>query len=125
MNKNNFINIIDFGSSKIRLAVFNNEFDIQFSQSFPNKINDKYSNTTQNLKEIIKIAEKKISSHIENVVLMLDSNNQISIDISIGKKFENKQKIIKIYESLILEINQLINSNYFNYNIIHTLLADV
>ena len=54
---------------------------------------------------------------------MLDSNNQISIDISIGKKFENKQSIIKIYESLILEINQLINSNYFNYNIIHTLLS--
>ena len=123
MNKNNFINIIDFGSSKIRLTVFNNEFDIQFSQSFPNKINDKYSNTTQNLKEIIKIAEKNISSHIENVLLMLDSNNQISIDISIGKKFENKQSIIKIYESLILEINQLINSNYFNYNIIHTLLS--
>ena len=123
MNKNNFINIIDFGSSKIRLTVFNNEFDIQFSQSFPNKINDKYSNTTQNLKEIIKIAEKNISSHIENVVLMLDSNNQISIDISIGKKFENKQSILKIYESLILEINQLINSNYLNYNIIHTLLS--
>ena len=59
MNKNNFINIIDFGSSKIRLTVFNNEFDIQFSQSFPNKINDKYSNTTQNLKEIIKITKKK------------------------------------------------------------------
>ena len=70
MSKNNFINIIDFGSSKIRLTVFNNQSDIQFSQSFPNKINDKYSNTAENLKEIIKIAEKNISSHIENVVLM-------------------------------------------------------
>ncbi len=123
MNKNNFINIIDLGSSKIRLTVFNNKSDIQFSQSFPNKINDKYSNTAENLKEIIKIAEKNISSHIENVVVMLDSNNQISIDISIRKKFENKQSILKIHESLILEINQLINSNYLNYNIIHTLLS--
>ena len=123
MSKNNFINIIDFGSSKIRLTVFNNQSDIQFSQSFPNKINDKYSNTAENLKEIIKIAEKNISSHIENVVVMLDSNNQISIDISIRKKFENKQSILKIHESLILEINQLINSNYLNYNIIHTLLS--
>ena len=123
MNKNNFINIIDLGSSQIRLTVFNNKSDIQFSQSFPNKINDKYSNTAENLKEIIKIAEKNISSHIENVVVMLDSNNQISIDISIRKKFENKQSILKIHESLILEINQLINSNYLNYNIIHTLLS--
>ena len=33
MGKNNYFNVIDFGSSKIRFASFDNNFDEKFSES--------------------------------------------------------------------------------------------
>ena len=58
---------------------------------------------------------KKFSYHIEDIILLLDSAELFVIDISLVKNIESKLQVIKLYETLILELNQIISSNYNKY----------
>ena len=44
------------------------------------------------IKKIIKSGEKKISNHIEEIILLFDSSNIFTIDISLKKKTETKKQ---------------------------------
>ena len=115
MNKNNYFNIIDFGSSKIRFGIFDINLDEKFSDSMNIYDNESLQSHFEVLGKIIKKAEKKFSYHIEDIILILDSLDLFVIDISLTKKLDRGSKIKKLYEGLILELNQIISSYYKEY----------
>ena len=115
MNKNNYFNIIDFGSSKIRFGTFDINLDEKFSDSMNIYNNESLQSHFEVLGKIIKKAEKKFSYHIEDIILILDSLDLFVIDISLTKKLDRSSKIKKLYEALILELNQIISSYYNKY----------
>ena len=122
MNSENYYNIIDFGSSKIRFAVFDSNFNEKFLNTLAVNFDKDYSNHFDILLTTIKKAEKKISLHIKDIILILDSSKLLTIEISLNRNFEKKTKLKKIYDSLILELKQLIASNYNNKQIAHIIL---
>ena len=115
MSKNNYFNIIDFGSSKIRLGIFDINSDEKFSDSMNIYDNESLQSHFEVLDKIIKKAEKKFSYHIEDIILILDSLDLFIIDISLTKKLDRSSKIKNLYEALILELNQIISSYYYEY----------
>ena len=121
MTKNKFYSIIDFGSSKIRLSIFNSKLDEKYSQSI--LVTDNYKEHFENIKKIIKSGEKKISNHIEEIILLFDSSDIFTIDISFKKKTETNTNTKKIYDLILMELDQLINLNYINFKIIHRIIS--
>lgn len=122
MYKKKFFNVLDFGSSKVRFSVFDEELNNKFSKTLPVFLNRDFSNHFKNIKEIIKLAEKEISTHIQDIILILDRSDLLTVDISLKKNLGEKVKINKTYDLLVLELNQLVNSYYSDYEIIHTIL---
>ena len=115
MGKNNYFNVIDFGSSKIRFASFDNNFDKKFSESIKVYTNENLQSHFEAINKIIKKAEKNFSDHIEDIVLILDTDQLFTIDISLTKNLDRSSKINKLHEPLILELNQIIKSHYDKY----------
>ena len=122
MSENNYYNIIDFGSSKIRFSVFDNKLKEKFSESKITIFNNDNLSYFSEIKNIVKKAEKEISSHIEDIILILDSKRLLNINISLFKNIDYKSSIIKLYDTLILELRQLIYSHYQSYEIVHTII---
>ena len=122
MGEKKFINIMDFGMSKIRFSVFDKELNQQYSNIKTVKYDKDYLYHTQEITSIIKKAEKKISMHIKDVVLSLDHENMFTIDLSFRRDFDSKIKISKIYHNLVLELEQTLNSYYNEFEIIHIIL---
>ena len=121
MNKENFYTLIDIGSSKIRLSVFDSNLNEKFSKT-ENINNIDFFYKFDVINNIVKKAEKKISLHIKDVILIFDTADIFTVDISLNKNLDRKFKVNKIYESIILELNQIINSNYNNYYHAHTVI---
>tara|TARA_B100000989_G_scaffold296771_1_gene280752 strand:- start:56 stop:1219 length:1164 start_codon:yes stop_codon:yes gene_type:complete len=117
MNKENNFNLIDFGSYKIRFSTYDKDLNRNFSESEFVKIDDNYNSHFSTINKIVKIAEKKISNHINDIILFLDTSKILVINLSITKNFDKASNIKKIYNSLVLEIKQLINLYYSNYYI--------
>lgn len=122
MNKENFFNLIDFGSSKVRFSVFDYESNKKFSESRNVSINTNYTDHFKVINEVVKKAEKSISYHVNDVIILLDSSDLFTIDVSLKKNLNKKSQIFKVYDSLILELNQLINSYYSNYYLAHIII---
>ena len=123
MIKNNYFNVIDFGSSKIRFSIFDKKKNNKFIETFQVCQNNKETNNFKIIHQAIKRGEKIISSHIENIILTFDTNSIFIINISLSKKIEKKIHIKQLYSSLILELKQIIKTNYSNYEIIHIILT--
>ena len=86
MSKDNYINIFDVGASKIRFTVFDKNLNNIFSNNISISHDKEYIDYLEQIKQIVKNAEKKISTHIENIVLAIDTNELISINLSLKKK---------------------------------------
>ena len=128
MNEKNLNVFIDFGSSKIRLGVFNNDTSKNIFVLEENCIsnlrlkNFDIENSNQIIKNLIHSAEKKIEKHIKKVSLMIDTPDMFSIDISIKKSFDNKEFSENNIKSLLNEAKSLIQKNYFDQKIIHMIV---
>ncbi len=122
MDNQNYINILDFGSSRIRFSVFNNDLKEVYTESENVKLENNLINHMLKTRKIIKNAEKKITNHINDSVIILDLNELFTVDISLNKNLDGKLNIYKVYNSLILELNQIFETNYNKYQIIHTIL---
>ena len=87
MKKNNSLCVIDYGSSTLRLGVFDEKFDCLYSssKSILEKNND--VECTKLINVLVREAEKKISSHLENVFILYDNSEILSVDLSIKKNF--------------------------------------
>lgn len=123
MDKENYINIFDIGSSKIRFSVFDKNLNSIFSDNIYKEKDVDIIDYSNKINKIIKKAEKKIFNHIEDVVIATDTKKLITIDISIKEKFDNEMQLNKIYENILKEIKHLINYNYPKYEIIHLIVT--
>ena len=119
MNKKKFYNIIDFGSSKIRLSIYDNNSNENYSETIL-KNNKSISNgRCKELEDLIKRTEKKISYLIEDVIILVDSSKLFSIDISLSRKLDTKDSFFKTFNTIALEAKHIINSYYNNFDIVH------
>ena len=125
MIKNKFHTIVDLGSSNLRLGVFDENLNKLYFSS--KNIIQKNNNEEQfnTIKFLIKDAEKNISNHIDNIVVMYDSSEIHSIDISIKKNYDKKISLNDVYSSTILELNQLVKNNFVNKKIIHIISSKI
>ena len=123
MNKNNYSTVIDFGSNNLRLSVFNKDSKNIFSISKEILVKNDFEEHSKLLNFLIRSAEKKISSHLENLVVLYDHPEFYSIDLSIKKDFDQPVHLKDIYYSLIMEANLLITHNYIKDKIIHLITA--
>ena len=117
---NNLDAIIDVGSKNLKLGVFNNKKENIYSSK--KNINDTLE---ESLNVLIRDAEKYLSSHIDDVVVLYDSSKYYSLDISIKKVFDHITPIKKIYHDLIKEAYFLISQNNFKDQIIHLIVNKI
>tara|TARA_B100001250_G_scaffold409383_1_gene433613 strand:- start:277 stop:1458 length:1182 start_codon:yes stop_codon:yes gene_type:complete len=119
MSKNNYLTILDFGKSKLRLGVFNENLNDIYS-TYKNIVEkENYDEYSKKINLIIKDAEKKISNHLENIIVLYDNSEIHSVDLSIKKDFDQIVNFHDINSSITLEANRLIKNNYIEDNIIH------
>ena len=85
MKKDNYSTIIDFGSSEIRMGVFDHNLSKLFFQLKDISEKNNYEEYSKSINFLIREAEKKISSHLENATVMYDTPKMFTIDISIKK----------------------------------------
>ena len=122
MSKDKYSSVIDFGSSELRLGVFNeNQSKLYFnSKKIIQKNNhDEY---LEKIKLLIRDAESKISTHLENLTVLYDSSDIHTIEISIKKKLDQKIALKDFCSSIVLEAKQLIKNSYPNKKIIHSIV---
>ena len=119
MKKNSYSTVVDFGSDSLRLSVFNNDKKNIFSISKEISEKKNFDEHSKSLNYLIRSAEKNISTHLENIIVLYDHSKFYSIDLSIKKEFDQPENYKDIYNSLIMEANLLINNNYIKDKIIH------
>ena len=121
MKTNKCFTVIDYGSKKIRLSIFDKSHKKIYS-TYENQNNDENIETrSYKINQVIRKAEKNISDHIEEVVVLYDDPKILSIDLSIKKEFD--QKII-VNENILLfikEAKNLLQNYHDNLKIIHTI----
>ena len=128
MNEKNIKVFIDFGSSKIRLGVFNREISksifILEKDCVSNFSLNKFdiNNSKEVIKDLIKSAEKKVDMHIKNINLMIDTPDIFSIDFSIKKNSDKKKYSENDIHSLLSEAKNIVQKNYIDQKIIHIIL---
>ena len=128
MNEKSLNVYIDFGSSKIRLGIFNKETSKNILISEKECIsnfslnNFDIKNSNEIIKDLIKSSEKKIKNHIKNVSLMIDTPDMFSVDISIKKNSDGKKYSKNDINSLLNESKILIQKNYINKKIVHMIV---
>ena len=128
MNEKSLNVFIDFGSSKIRLGIFNKEnskniltLEKECISNFSlNNFDIKSSNEI--IKDLIKSAEKKINNHIKNVSLMIDTPDMFSVDIPIKKNSDGKKYSKNDINSLLNESKSLVQKNYIDKKIVHMIV---
>ena len=128
MNEENIKVFIDFGSSKIRLGVFSKEISKNIIileedciSNFSLKKLD-INNSQEVIKNLIKSAEKKINKHINNISLMIDTPDIISLDFSIKNNSDKKSYSKNDIYSLINEAKNIAQKNYVDQKIIHVIV---
>lgn len=122
---NSFESIIDFGSNKLRLGVFDKD-SISIYYSEKKIINDLENQSIEKLlNALIRDAEKNLSTHIDSVVVLYDSPEFYSLDISIKKVFDHPTSIKKVYSNLIKEAHFIISQNNFKDQTIHLMVNNI
>ena len=122
MSKDKYSSVIDFGSSELRLGVFNeNQSKLYFNSKKIIQKNN-YDEYLEKIKLLIRDAESKISTHLENLTVLYDSSDIFTIELSIKKKLEQKITLKDFCSSIVLEAKQLIKNSYPNKKIIHSIV---
>ena len=84
----------------LKLGVFNKDLENIYSSK--QEINSvEYLSLDKSLTTLIKDAEKYLSYHIGNVIVLYDSTQYYSIDLCIKKVFDQEVDLTKVYNYLI------------------------
>ncbi len=128
MSDKNLSTFIDFGSSKIRLGLFNKETSknifVLEKECISNFSLTKFNTETskETIKNLIKLAEKKIDKHIKSINLMIDTPDMFSLDVSLKKISDTTEYSDNEIKSLLQEAKNLIEKNYSDKTIIHMIV---
>ena len=121
MSNKNFDVYFDFGSSKIRAGAFNkNDIKNNFYCESDYFLDD--SNAEIIIQKTIYDLEKKTKEYLEEVSLMLDGPDIISISFALSKKLDGLELKKEDIQFLIQDAKQQILRNYTNLNIIHIIV---
>ena len=120
MSKDNYYNLIDLGSSKINFSVFDINLNEKYSETKELKFEKK--NKFETIIELIKKAEKQNSFHVKDIILLLDTADLFNIEISLIKNLNKSSKLSNVYDSLLLELNNLISSYYEKFYPVHIIV---
>ena len=128
MSEKNLDVFIDLGTSNIRLGIFNQEtsnnlFVLKKSciSNFSLK-NFDINNSNEIIKDLTRLAEKKIDKHIKNINLMVDTPDMFSIDISIKKNTDSEKFTHNDIQALLQEAKNIIQNNYLDKKIVHMIV---
>ena len=121
----NLDTVIDFGSQNLRLGVFDQSSKMIYSSNI--KINEvlESKNVDKSLNNLIRDAEKKLSTHIVDVNVLFDTSEFNFIDISIKKYFDQRTLISKYYKSLVEEAKFIISENNFKDQVMHIVINNM
>ena len=120
MSKDNYYNLVDLGYSKINFSVFDINLNTKYSET--KELNFEKNNKFETIIELIKKAEKKNSYHIKDIILLFDTANLFNIEISLIKNLNKSSKMIHVYDSLLLELNNLISLYYKKFYPVHIIV---
>ena len=116
----NFETVIDFGTKNLRLGVFDLESKNIYSS------NQNITNSSEkSLNTLVKNAEKYLSQHIDDVIVLYDSPKFYTLDMSIKKSFDYTISIKQVYVSLIEEALFIVSQNNFKDQIIHIVINNI
>ena len=119
MKSDTLFTIIDLGRSKVRLSVIDKNKKIYYS-NFSYILSNNFINDYKfKIKNIIIEAEKKLSFHLENIILLLDPIHIKIISLSLKKILDQPQSLEDVLRLVYKESEHIINSNYDNLKIIH------
>ncbi len=117
--------IIDFGSKNLKLGVFNKDLENIYSSKQEIISSIENLNIDESLTTLIKDAEKYLSSHIGNVIVLYDSTQYYSLDLCIKKVFDQEVSLTKVYTSLIEDAHFIVSQNNFKDQIIHLVINKI
>ena len=123
MNSKNYKIVIDIGSSKIRAAAFHKNDSAQNFYS-EGKFYSNIIDFETEIKKIISIIEINTDEYLENVNLLIDNQNALSISLSLFKNFEGSKLTNEGIQFLIQDAKQQIVGNYPNQNITHIIIKN-
>ena len=122
MNKiNSPYPILEFGSTHIRLAVYDKQI-LNQSSFYEEKVNytrNENSKNEQAITNIISKAENDLSQHLKEILLLIDSSSIYSLDFSIQKNFDKKIINKTDIDHLINESENIIKLNNKDKDILH------
>ncbi len=98
------------------------EINLNKKYSETKEINFKKKNKFETIIELIKKAEKKNSYHIKDIILLFDTANLFNIEISLTKNLNKSTKMSHVYDSLLLELNNLISLYYKKFYPVHIIV---
>ncbi len=122
MNKiNSPYPILEFGSTHIRLAVYDKQI-LNQSSFYEEKVNytrNENSKNEQAITNIISKAENDLSQHLKEILLLIDSSSIYSLDFSIQKNFDKKIINKTDIDHLINESENIIKLHNKDKDILH------
>jgi len=130
MSKKNFDIYLDLSSEKLSIAAFEKfsshsiffkEYDCEANLN-KNKLN--FENVKKTIEKNIFEIEKKTGEFLEDIYLMVETPESISINLSLIKNNEGKKIEKKNVQYLIQDAKQQILRNYHSEKIIHIIITN-
>ena len=121
----NLETVIDCGSTHLRLGVFDQSSERIYSSNATITEFDENKGFEKSLNQLIRDAEKKLSTHLVDVNILYDTSKFNFIDLSIKKSFDQPPLISKHYDSLVEEANFIVSENNFKDQVIHIIVNNI
>ena len=121
MNNKNFEVYFDCGSSKIRAGAFSKEDQDKFFCDETNFFID-HSNINLEIQKIISSLEESTKEYLNDVNLMIDSEDMLSVGISISKKIDDSELKKEDIQFLLQDVKQQVLRNYPSQYITHIII---
>ena len=122
MNNKKFDIFFDCGTSKLRAGAINKN---NSKDSFYFENNFFYNSSIDSeIKNIVTSLERDTKEYLDDIHLMIDCQEMLSIGISISKKLDGSKIKKKDIQFLIQDTKQQILRNYTDQNIIHIIIKN-
>jgi cell division protein FtsA len=121
MNNKNFQTFFDCGFSKVRAGTFNINNNSEAFYAESEFFTDR-SNLELKIQKIVTSLEKDSNEYINNISLMIDSSEMLSVSISLSKKLDGSKLKKTNIQFLVQEAKQQILKYYVNHNIAHIII---
>lgn len=121
----NLETVIDCGSKNLRLGVFDQSLERIYSSNATITEFDENKGFEKSLNQLIRDAEKKLSTHLVDVNILYDTSKFNFIDLSIKKSFDQPTLISKHYDSLVEEANFIVSENNFKDQVLHIIVNNI